>query len=499
MAMQTGPRPPSICDELPSDCWSIEVKFPESVSELPIGEGGADVPRDCWQIYSTQEECWQISGYCPKQTDPDFPIRDLEEHRINKVFAIHISHNILFCAVEFDTPDNEMDDTYLDVWGGCNTQQEDGRWVYYPRYKAIEIVSVFDDIGSLDHQVHIDSFGYRYITMDHQDIVFSVTYKMAHNFRIIRGTIGFDFAGGETYLDHIEESVEKSPDLIGEGCMLTQHESTTNYTDIVIFRGKDGSVFTMNPSDLVLTVTGTTDINYMLNLEYGMKAQSGTRFNFATDSGEADAYPLNIYNLENSFARSVMQNETQTIGFAEWNDSILNEDVKLLQSLVYLWLHDPGEGTWTGTGQTGHVVAGNPANPDIYYTRNIPYIPNPIPPTNQDPEDDSLRGMRPSRDRLDDGHRIPTIAPMNDKMLRMCIGENFIIASTREGLEEEDPYQPALLFLAHSPWQGTTNVTMHIYKVCDVEGLEDYCYFNNYIYVADGTSQIKSYSTFNML
>lgn len=447
----------------------------------------------CWEVSVTEKPCWEVEGKDMTIQNPD-PIfdndLDLSDKGVFNVYAVHIVMDEIYMAVEIRPPDDAETEVYYDAFGSATEQRADGKWVYHPPYKATQIVQVSDIVsGLLPHTIETDEHGYKFIVMDDIDINFDVYYKMDHGFRLLKGVLSDNFSSQTMYMDWVENSVEVAPSLVGTGCFLMGHENIGSTTPL-IFKAKNDNIYSVDRTTLEMTPLSTSDINYMLNEEIALKPESTTRFNILTGEGEENAYPTNIFGRKNSVVFDVMQNEEQTIGFPIYDpaDLPIFKNIKIALDLQYYWFQKATGGDFGGVGNTGLIVGVEASNPDKYYTTPIPYIPNPIPPVSYQLESDSLVGMTSTFNHIIDGFELAENTRMSSSMIKINVGTNFLISTGNE-----------ILYLASHYGSKSPYTAMTVYKVCDVTGTEDYCYWNGIVYVTTGTSKIKAYNTISML
>jgi len=458
------------------ECWRVTVNI-----------------NPCWEVSVTEKPCWEVEGKDMTIQNPN-PIfdndLDLSKEGVFNIFAIHIVMDEIYMAVEMRSPDDPETQTYWDAYGSATEQRADGKWVYHPPYKATQIVEVSDIVsGLLPHTVETDEQGYKFIVMDDIDINFDVYYKMDHGFRLLKGVLSDDFSSQTMYMDWVENSVEVSPTLIGSGCFIMGHEDIDQTTPLV-FKAKNDSLYSIDRTTLELTPLSTTGINYMLSPELALKPESTSRFNITTGTGEADAYPTNIFGRSNSFVFDVMQNENETLGFPIYDPADFNslKNIKVALGLKYYWFQQAYDSGFGGVGNTGSILSTKPFNPDLYLLSSIPYVPNPIPPVSPYLASDVLLGMTPPDYRVTDGFELVGNVRMSTSMIKINAGSNFLISTGTE----------ILYLVSHYPDKYPYS-SMTIYKICDVTDVEDYCVWNGIVYVTTGTSQIKAYNTLSML
>ena len=218
------------------------------------------------------------------------------------------------------------------------------------------------------------------------------------------------------------------------------HESS-GLTDYLYFNAMNGNSYRIDMLGFSIVPLSTSNLNYMLTKTIALKTESKTRFYVEEDYGEPNAYPTDFALGSYKWTYlNVMQNDEITIGFPVFDGNILNYEQAVLQNLYYL-IQDPESsgGSWGGVGNTGSIIGTAPYNPDKYFREPIPYPPV-IPYTLPSYYGNYavLVGMTPYTSYITDGFELVANGLMSDSIIRMNIGDDFIISTGGEILYLEN-------------------------------------------------------------
>lgn len=460
-------------------CWEVRANVED---DLP----SRVAPDECWKVTVSDRShgdkaCWTVSGkdrciQAKPQFENDF---NTEETGIFKIFGIHIAHEHIYMAVEIRGYDDIPTETYYDAYGSATTQRADGKWVYYPPYPATQIVEVSDIVsGLLPHTVETNAFGFKYIVMDNMDINFDVYYKMDSGFVLMKGLLGASFVESKYYMDGIEAVWTLNDTLIGDGCILMGHEAS-GLNDPIVFKAKNGSCFSIDVDTLEPTPLSTTDLNYMLTSDLALKTDSLSRFKISTGTGEANAYPDFTPSPVINKYTSIMQNDIVTIGFPQISSETDGGYIRIGQDLEYVFMDEASSGGWSGVGSVGNVVGTDPYNPNIYYSKDIPYPPT-LPPAGSY-DTSVLMGLDP--DRYFDVGGDYTIAykeEPNPGRVRISAGGHFFAIMNTA----------VVWFESLHPLVFADNISMRAWNMHSSTGVTDFCYYEGQLFIANGTSTL---------
>jgi len=499
------------CDnDIVDECWQVSVEYLDDDGDIPT----SDIP--CWQVSVDIASCWEVTGNdrCKQREDvPPFDRDiDMDKHDIFKVFAVHISHENIYMAVQMRDPDDPDELTYLDDWGSATKPYNDGsgvtRYVYHPTYKATEIVRVFDIFGDLPYEEITNEFGYKSIVRPEKDINFSVIYRIDMGYRLIKGLFSTEWDIQGHYMMYIEKSTQFSTDLIGDGCLLMGKEVST-LTPTIVFTGKNKQSFKLiDVLDVLdLESLSTEGLNYMLTDTIAMKHESSSYFKVDEDVGYGRMFsntsPLMPDNIGAEKIVGIMQNEHRTVGFTDRGSVDVEKwkyETSMMLDIVYSWYHNPPPSSWGGSGSTGSVVDGDAYSGQGFFTTSIYFVPT----TPIDETGVTVCGIRTMGTYSFPICNYNTFYGMVSQFGYVAEGDYYFdrdelplenrvrIATDDWLLNEEDFFVITKNGVIHIMRSGYLNgyPKYDLWKLGD-DTVMDFCYWHGVVIMADGTNVLK--------
>ena len=447
----------------------------------------------CWEVESEELPCWEFLKDSKQPDVPDYP-EDKEKKLPYNVFAIHIKFGEIFLAVKMRDPDTP-DGWWIDDFVSALTHTADGKFAYHPEYFGTDFGKAFETNTpekSIPYEVKLDSNNKKFLVFKEENINLNVEYKVVSDALLIKGTYRPDYNQHKYFADFDGSYITLQENQVGDGCLLMAHE-TSEVADPIFFKDAQGGVHRIKIfGGFEIDTLPFAKANYMLTKEWAYNTECLARFNLVTgESEDSFMYVNNWHESPNAYSSMpvythIMQNTKESVGFPKY--TVPKDYQQGFHQRLITARRDPAQSSgWSGVGSTGHVVGGEPYNPDLIFRRRPHYIPLDI-LANYD-DDNTIDGLMPYRYSVTDEYVFTKEHPPHENQIRISTEEYWFIGAGEQ----------LISIKRYDQMDYTRQSYSFAQVIAPISETADFCFYGVNLIVADGTEKIKIYPKQNHL